>query len=115
MIDLSKHSEEEAEFLTYIGGRLSEMRRSKHISQKQMAKHLKTTNSSIHDLEYGYRWISAWDLKAYADICGADIGSIFEGVSDSISHSIHPDFVKLSEEEKDAVNNMISMLAAKRL
>ena len=110
MIDFEKHSENEISFLTYVGGRLGEIRRVSRISQSKIAQYLNTTVSSIHDMEYGYRWISAWDLRAYADLCKADIGSIYEGVSDSLTHSLNPDFARLNPQNREIVNSLISML-----
>ncbi len=111
MIDFDKHSEKEINFLTYVGGRLGEIRRVSRVPQSKIARYLGTTNSSIHDMEYGYRWISAWDLKAYADLCKADIGSIFEGVSESMTHSLNPDFAKLKPRDREIINNLISLMS----
>ncbi len=110
MIDYEKHSEKEINFLTYVGGRLGEIRRVSRVSQSKIARYLNTTISSVHDMEYGYRWISAWDLKAYADLCKADIGSIYEGVSDSLTCSLNPDFARLKPKNREIVNCLISML-----
>ena len=110
MIDYDKHSEKEINFLTYVGGRLGEIRRLSHVSQRKIARYLNTSTSAIHNIEYGYRWISAWDLKAYADLCEADIGSIYEGVSDSLTYSLNPDFAKLKPKNREIVNCLISML-----
>ncbi len=110
MIDFSKHTEEEKNFMVYLGGRLSELRRQRKVPQSKIAKRLRTGTSSIHDLEYGYRWISAWDLKAYADICGADIGSLYEGIDSECLLRLNPDFIKLDAKNREIVNKMISFL-----
>ena len=113
MIDPGKHSDEQLDFLTYVGGRLGEMRSVRKVRQSAIARYLRIARTSVHDIEYGYRWISAWDLKAYADLWDADIGSIFEGVSGSVTHGLNPEFARLSPEDKALVNNMIEMLAKK--
>ena len=113
MIDPGKHSDEQLDFLTYVGGRLGEMRSMRKVRQSAIARYLRIARTSVHDIEYGYRWISAWDLKAYAELCDADIGSIYEGVSGSITHGLNPGFAKLGPEDRAIVNNMIEMLAKK--
>ncbi len=116
MIDFSKHSEEEIDFITYMGGRLGEVRRACRIPQSRIAKRLNTVISAVHDLEYGYRWISAWDLKVYAEICNADIGSFFRGVDNdqSLLSRLDPGLKNLDEDGIDAVNSMIRSLNRKK-
>ena len=112
MIKKEKHSEEELKFLMELGVELSAARVKKGISIARMAKYLKTSESAISTLEYGYRRTTAWDLKAYAELCDADIGDIFVKVA-GVPPKDRDKNYEMMEEDRELIDQLKKSLAEK--
>ena len=52
-----------------------------HHKERETSSTTPPQPAAISSLEYGYRRTTAWDLKAYAELCDADIGDIFVKVA----------------------------------
>lgn len=113
MINKDKHSPEELTFLMELGVELSAARVKKGISIARMAKYLKTSEAAISNLEYGFRRTTAWDLRAYAELCDADIGDIFVKVAGVPSKDRDKNYEMMDEEDRELIDQLKKSLAEK--
>lgn len=113
MIKKEKHSKKELKFLMELGFALSAARVKKGISIARMAKNLKTLSAAISNLEYGFRRTTAWDLRAYAELCDADIGDIFVKVAGVPSKDRDKNYEMMEEEDRELIDQLKKSLAEK--
>ncbi len=70
--------------------------------------------AAISSFEYGYRRTTAWDLKAYAELCDADIGDIFVKVANVPSKDRDKNYEMMEEEDRKLFDQLKKSLADNR-
>lgn len=70
----------ETKYLTAFGKRLAEIRRSRGLTQEQLAERANITALSIGYIEQGRRWPRIITLQKLAKCLGVPIAELFKGL-----------------------------------
>ena len=70
----------EAKYLKAFGKRVAEIRRSKGLTQDQLAERANITSLSISYIEQGRRWPRLVTLQKLAKCLGVPIAELFKGL-----------------------------------
>jgi transcriptional regulator with XRE-family HTH domain len=70
----------EAKYLAAFGKRVAEIRRSRNMTQEQLAERMDVTPLSIGFIEQGRRWPRIATLQKLAKCLGVPIAELFKGL-----------------------------------
>jgi len=79
---------DEREFYRRLGGVVRELRRSRHLTQDQLAERLGLQRTSVTNMEQGAQGVSAYSLVRLAEALGADPGEILDAAAHLPDHAV---------------------------
>jgi len=112
----------------FVGAKVQELRVASGLSRQQLGKEINVTHQQLQKYEKGTNRISAGRLAMIAEFLGKEINWFFDGFEESNSPAEHlnknqrmcievsRNFMRIKNtEHKDAVNNLVRILANQEL